>query len=180
MSDMKTIGTGNPLEQAALAIPPLHIPDGDGGCYKTELVVRRDMDGVEKIQWWHAPDPRKEPHNHPWKDGAGIAFRSTILSGGYIETRYWKEGNAVRSEIRSYHQGDVNVMPHNVFHTVDSVEPGTHTRMVTGPVVEGGDWGYLIDGQYVSAKDDPYPNTLFFKQLCEINPHKAPKCPTPQ
>ena len=47
------------------------------------------------------------------------------------------------------------------------------TRMETGPIVEGGDWGYLIKGKYVSAKDDGvYQDSNFFKELCALNPHK--------
>ena len=168
MDDQRTIGTGSLLKHADLGTPPLHIPDGKGGCYKTELVVERSAERVVKIQWWHAPDPRREPHNHPW------AFRSTILAGGYTETRFWFHEGALHSARKVYGPGDVNEMPAGMFHTVDVVKPGTVTRMETGPIVEGGDWGYVIDGKYVSAKDDPYPNADFFKQLCEINPHKKP------
>lgn len=168
-ADEETIGIGSPLEHADLAAPPLHIPDGEGGCYKTELVIERSKDRVVKIQWWHAPDPRRDPHNHPW------SFRSTILSGGYIETRYRLSDGGVLLPYKetSYRKGAVNEMPADVFHTVDKVSPGTVTRMVTGPIGDG-DWGYLIDGKYVSAKDDPYPNADFFTHLCALNPHKRP------
>lgn len=168
-----TIGTQNALEHASLTVPPLHIPDGKGGCYKTELVIERSKDRVVKIQWWHAPDPRRDPHNHPWKDAEDITFRSTILAGGYTQTSYYlrPNGSVIVTE-QTFREGDVNALPNCVFHTVDEVLPGTVTRMVTGPLVEGGDWGYLIDGAYVSAKDDPYPNVDFFDQLCALNPHK--------
>tara|TARA_R110000822_G_scaffold59108_2_gene147680 strand:- start:372 stop:929 length:558 start_codon:yes stop_codon:yes gene_type:complete len=169
----KTIGTGNPLEHADFALPPLHIPDGKGGCYKTELVLERSKEKVVKIHWWHGPDPRRDPHNHPWP------FKSTILSGGYTETRYHNIGDTdilsygVATNTRTYRAGDVNDMPASVFHTVGEVLPGTVTRMETGPIVEGGDWGYLIKGKYVSAKDDVvYQNSNFFGELCAINPHK--------
>jgi hypothetical protein len=172
----KTIGAGNLLQTADLTNPPLHIPDGKGGCYKTELVVERSEERVVKIQWWHAPDPRRDPHNHPW------SFKSTILSGGYTETRYHNVGDTdilsygVATDTRTYRAGDVNDMPASVYHTVDEVLPGTVTRMETGPIVEGGDWGYLIKGKYVSAKDDVvHKNSNFFKELCALNPHKLPK-----
>ena len=165
-----TLGTDNPLAHADLAVPPLHIPDGKGGCYKTELVLERSEKCVVKIHWWHAPDPRRDPHNHPWE-----FFKSTILSGGYTETRYWQSVDAdsfaiVKSVTLIYRVGDVNHLPRGVYHTVDSVQPGTVTRMETGPLVEGGDWGYLIDGEYVPAEKDPE----FFGRLCAINPHKRP------
>lgn len=175
MSD-KTIGSRNLLEHGDLAVPPLHIPDGQGGCYKTELVLKRSEECVVKIQWWHALDPRRDPHNHPWKDDDGIAFHSTILAGGYTETRHWFEPNVGwQQTTKTYRKGDVNEIPYAVYHTVDEVLPGTVTHMVTGPIVEGGDWGYLIDGRYVSSRDDPYPNKDFFTQLCELNPHKRPR-----
>ena len=163
-----TIGTGNPLAHADLAVPPLHIPDGEGGCYKTELVLERSEERVVKIHWWHAADPRRDPHSHPWP------FKSTILSGGYTETRYWFDEEAdghISSSQRTYREGDVNDLPLGMFHTVDSVMPGTVTRMECGPLVEGGDWGYLIDDAYVSVKDaDRDPN--FLKHLRDLNPHK--------
>lgn len=161
-----TIGTFNPLAHADLAVPPLHIPDGKGGSYKTELVIERSEQRVVKIQWWYAPDPRRDPHNHPWE-----FFKSTILYGGYTETRHWidQHGNVVFRPY-SYRVGDVNHLPRDTYHTVDSVLPGTVTRMETGPVVEGGDWGYLIDGEYVKQ----VPDSEFFETLCAINPHKRP------
>ena len=70
----------------------------------------------------------------------------------------------------TYRKGDVNHLPRCVYHTVDSVLPGTVTRMETGPLVKGGDWGYLIDGEHVKAENDP----AFFAKLCELNPHKRP------
>ena len=167
----RTIGTGNPLEHADLSVPPLHIPDGKGGCYKTELVLERSLERVVKIHWWHAPDPRREPHNHPWE-----FFKSTILSGGYTETRHWKttDGDALEhvvTESRTYREGDVNLLPHSIFHTVDEVLPGTVTRMETGPLVEGGGWGYLdAAGNYSPQEPDP----AFFEILCAMNPHKRP------
>ena len=166
-----TLGTDNPLAHADLAVPPLHIPDDSGGCYKTELVIERSEKRVVKIHWWHGPDPRRDPHNHPWE-----FFTSTILSGGYTETRHWLWHEPLdgvdypRKSTITYRKGDVNHLPRCVYHTVDSVLPGTVTRMETGPLVKGGDWGYLIDGEHVKAENDP----AFFAKLCELNPHKRP------
>lgn len=117
-----TTGLGLPLESAMFTMPPLHIPDATGRIYKTELVLVRTPERVLKINWWHAPDIRK-PHNHPWP------FRSTILVGGYTETRYWVEQEdgmdeavlrlekqpetvrVLKKEQRSYKVGDVNEFP---------------------------------------------------------------------
>jgi len=181
--EAQTIGTGNPLAHADLAVPPLHIPDGKGGCYKTELVLERSQERVVKIHWWHGPDPRREPHNHPWE-----FFRSTILSGGYTETRWIlnKDSGTWWSATRFYRKGEINEMPRDAFHTVDSVLPGTVTKMETGPLVEGGDWGYLVPANPdishtvirngdVGTYEKEEPDPKFFEQLCELNPHKRPR-----
>lgn len=77
-----TIVAKNPLQAEHLMTPPLHIPDGKGEAFKTELVLERSEERTVKIQWWYADDPRKDPHNHPW------SFQSEILSGGYTEDRW--------------------------------------------------------------------------------------------
>ena len=120
----KTIGTGNPLAHADFAVPPLHIPDGEGGAYKTELVLERSTFRVVKLQWWHAPDPRREPHNHPWlsidKDGVEYQFKSEILAGGYTETRHYLDGTTTT---HTYRQGDVNVCLGGTFHRRFVISP---------------------------------------------------------
>lgn len=165
---------GLPLIQANLTAPPLHIPDGNGGAYKTELVLFRSPDRSEKINWWHGPDPRRDPHNHPWP------FRSTILSGALTMTLWRFDWLACEwwQETVSYSAGATYDMPADVFHTVDSVEPGTVTHMQCGPLSyphdthvfraeARGEWGYLVGGVYEPAKPDPD----FRAQLAAINPH---------
>ena len=187
-----TIGTGNPLEHANFAVPPLHIPDGEGGAYKTELVLERSKLRCVKIQWWHAPDPREDPHNHPWCDAEGVAFTSTVLDGWLTMTNYTLVDGVVFKQTVTHKKGDTYEMPWATFHTVDAVGPDTVTRMVTGPLVEGGDWGHLVpgltDGQgfvmdewgklgaYVSASADPkHDRAKFGADMCQLNPHKRPK-----
>ncbi len=167
----KSIAARHSLAHKAFETVPLHIPDGLGGAYKTELVLQRTVNAVVKINWWHGPDPRLDPHNHPWR------FTSKILQGGYTETRWYgvyRNGQVIDyiKDTRSYKAGDVNVLNPDTFHTIDSVIPGTVTHMVTGPVDGDGDWGYLINKKYVSAAHDPKKNLKFWTQLCELNPHK--------
>lgn len=105
----QTLG-GLPILQGMYQNPPTHIPDGNGGSYKTEFALLRSSERTEKILWWHADDPRSDDptrqyHNHPWP------FQSTILSGGYSEHRYWiKENGSLGYELATYRQGDVNVV----------------------------------------------------------------------
>jgi len=176
-----TIGTQSPLAHAQWEQPPYHVPTPDRdeqgrlGAYKTELVLCRTQERTEKILWWHAPDPRREPHNHPWR-----VMRSTILHGGFTETRWYKDtdGNWASRQI-THRAGETYELPNDEYHTVDSVEPGTVTHLVCLDNNPTADWGYLLDGEYVSTKSPNLPQNLqapnFFADFCEINPHKRPK-----
>lgn len=161
-----TIGLGLSLTAGKWETPPVHIPDEKGMTYKTELVLQR-VPHVEKINWWHQPDPRREPHSHPWP------FRSTILSGGYTETRWTLIDGVWTKSTHSYKEGDVNDMLAGTFHTVDEVLPKTTTHMVCGELVPDGFWGYLNPetGEIKAAEKDP----TFLERLWGINPHMRKK-----
>lgn len=154
-----TIGLKNPLTSAFFAQPPLHIPDLNGKAYKTELVIFRSDDLTIKINWWHDKDPRPEPHDHPWD------FTALILHGGYTETRYDRVGNNLGEF--SYVAGDTNVVSTNIYHTVDSVLPGTVSLMVCGHGTNT--WGHLINGVASTAISDPD----FFARMVALNTFKA-------
>lgn len=165
---------GQPLIAAQLVTPPIHIPNGKGGAYKTELAVERSPEKTIKILWWHEDDPRPEPHNHPWP------FKSDILSGGYSEHRYWVQNGQVVSEIKTYRAGDVNDMPANVFHVVYDVQPQTVTRLTCGAAAPDNEWGYLDveTGAYTSARDPKFADNSFIEKLRAINPHMRKLPPT--
>jgi len=169
-----TIGLGFDPQSGALAKAPLHIPDLNGGAYKTELVLSRSDESTTKINWWHGDDPRPEPHSHPWP------FKSEILHGGYTEDRWYGDSDIgwVKTT-HVYKAGDVNDCPHGTFHVVRDVLPGTVTKMVCGEKVGDGDWGYLVKSYmpagrtYVSAREMADPS--FLENMREINPHMRPK-----
>ena len=147
--------------------PPLHVPDGKGGAFKTELTTVRTPERTEKYVWWHAGDPRTTPHNHPWP------FVSEILAGGYTEDRYQVvEGQIVKATC-VYRAGDHNDCPADVYHVVRDVLPNTVTHLVCGQQSEGAVWGYLDieTGQIEPAPRDPN----FLAELHAINPHLRPK-----
>ena len=151
-----------------LQSPPVHIPDGHGGAYKTELALLRSPERTEKIIWWYADDPRPEPHNHPWD------FVSTILGGGYSERRWWYDVDGVlRQSEHTYRAGDTNTVPANVFHVVYDIQPNTVTHLVCGQASENNIWGYLsLDTfAYADAERDPE----FVNLIRAINPHLRPK-----
>jgi hypothetical protein len=151
-----------------LQSPPVHIPDGKGGAYKTELALFRSQERTEKILWWHADDPRPEPHNHPWD------FVSDILSGGYSERRYWLDENGeLQSATMTYRAGEQNIVPANVFHVVYDVQPNTVTYLTCGKASDGNLWGYLDLSTKTYADAERDPNFLTFLQ--EINPHLRKK-----
>jgi hypothetical protein len=162
----ETTAGGLALSHDMLAAPPVHIPDGRGGAYKTELVIERGADRTVKILWWYADDPRTEPHNHPW------AFTSEILAGGYTDERYRRTSDGtVDHETVVVRAGDVNVVPADIYHRVTDVLPGTVTRMTCGSAASGNAWGYLdiVSGD-ISTSDDP----MFVANLRAINPHLRP------
>ena len=172
MSERQTTGSGLALTSAELEVPPMHIPDGTGGTFKTELVLSRSSESTHKVLWWHADDPREEPHNHPWY------FESEILAGGYTDYRYWIDGSGeVQNEVIDLRTGDTNIVTRDIFHNVRDVLPGTRTRMTCGPAAPGNEWGYLnvetgevLPFDHQSFLTDP----PFIKQLHAANPHMAP------
>ena len=167
MKDTNTTTGGQPLINKPFEAPPIHIPDDNGGAFKTELAVMRSPEKTVKYLWWHGDDPRKTPHNHPW------AFSSEILSGGYTEDRYTLIDGEVVKETLSHVAGDVNTVPANVFHVVYDVLEGTTTKLTCGEASEGNSWGYLDieSGKYTEAEKDPE----FFAKLQAINPHMRAK-----
>ena len=160
---MKTTTGGQALDNMAFEAPPIHIPDDNGGAFKTELAVLRSPEKTIKYLWWHGDDPRSTPHNHPWD------FQSEILSGGYTEDRYWVTDRGVQKTTLIHRKGDINTVPTNVFHVVYDVVKGTSTKLVCGKASENNSWGYLNikDGSYTEAEKDPD----FFAKLQAINPH---------
>ncbi len=175
MKPTETTTLGFSFHISGVPAVPVHIPGDGNGAYKTELVIERAPDRTVKLNWWHNRDPRRDPHSHPWP------FESIILAGGYTETRFTRtligseSGYDHHEWVESTHTygvGDVNVMPAGVYHTVDSVAPGTVTRMVCGALTSGPkDWGYLVDGKHVQAK----AGSEFIGRLHALNPHMVTK-----
>lgn len=170
---MKTTTSGQALVHAAFSKPPLHIPNGKGEPFKTELVEVRGPEQTIKWNFWHLPDDDRAPHNHPWD-----SVSATIHFGGYTEDRYWVEvGEAgsieVKKETRTYGVGDVNVFSDKIFHVVTSVLPGTVTRMVCGKATEGNVWSYLDikTGSITAAELD----SSFIERLRALNRFLIPK-----
>lgn len=167
-----TTSGGQPLTHGALETPPIHIPNGRGGAYKTELVIERAPMSTTKILWWHEDDPRDEPHNHPWE------FTSLILAGGYTDYHYWVDTDGVvQAGVETFRAGGENHVPVNVFHSVRDVLPGTRTRMMCGAAAPGNEWGYLdlATGGYITALDKRFEtDPPFLDQLRALNPHMRP------
>jgi hypothetical protein len=156
-----TIGSQLPALANLLVTKPMHVPDGSGSVFKTEVVIYRSPELTIKINYWHGDDPRATPHTHPWP------FESFILHGGYTEiTTLLSEDGTVSKEHRTFAAGDRNVVPlwtadgRRVGHTVGQVLPGTVTLMVCGPASPGLEWGHFEEAesgvfQYVKTSPDP-------------------------
>jgi hypothetical protein len=171
MSTATTTSGGFSLQHDRMTSPPVHIPDGMGGSYKTELVIERSPQKTVKVLWWHADDPRPEPHNHPWD------FESQIIAGGYTDVRYTvKNGNVIR-EVKEVRSGDINNVPREVFHCVTNVLPGTVTVMTCGEATPGNTWGYLDieTGEVTGSNEPPFGDPDFIGKLRSINPHMRQK-----
>jgi len=147
--DLKALATGDSTNLGWLGSIPVHIPDGKGGAYKTEWTLFDSPQlGTVKLNFWHAPDPRRIPHNHPWDDGFRTAFTSYIIAGGYTETVYVKASRGAYgcySTKASASGCNQHTVCSKHYHTVDEVEPGTITLMVCGP--RKPEWGYLLLGE---------------------------------
>jgi hypothetical protein len=184
--DVKALATGGGTNLGWLGSIPVHIPDGKGGAYKTEWTLfDHPQLGTIKLNFWHAPDPRRIPHNHPWS-GDGESFKSFIIAGGFRETVFTQmtHGNYYAHEkfVGPKALGNVNYTSDSTYHTVDEVKPGTITLMVCGPRTP--EWGYLLIGDfdeygYATGEevrfDDPRVADPGFREaFLALNPMKRP------
>ncbi len=154
--------SGAPLAHAAFSRPPLHIPNGKGQPFKTELVEERSPERTVKWNWWHLPDDDRDPHNHPWD------FESTVLHGQLVERRWWVEGGEVKSITVVHTAPDTYTIRRHEYHTVTAVAPGTVTRMVCGQATESNAWGYLNPKNGLTYAAQPEPD--FMARLRALNP----------
>lgn len=163
---MDTTSGGFALTHEFLTQPPIHIPDLNGGSYKTELVIVRSPEYTEKYIWWHADDPREDFHNHPWTPD----FTSEILSGGYEQEAIWWNGflGKVQREISVFRAGDFNTVPRDVYHRVYNVQPNTVTHLKCGRTVDSAQWDYMNKS---NGQTFPIPDTDFRNRLLNLNPH---------
>lgn len=160
---MTTIGAGLPLSHISFTAPPLHIPDGHGGCYKTELVIERSEEQTIKINWWHGSDPRLEPHTHPWN------FTTTIIAGGYTEIRFKIENGKVYKIMYTVRAGDMLNVQSNEYHLITDVLQGTVTQMTCGRLQNVGEWRLMNPETGETWVSTPEPN--FRANLVKLNPH---------
>ena len=73
-------------------------------------------------------------HNHPFEWCWGL-----ILNGGY-EHEFFEldaDGKPGPTRAKAFGPGDVNFMPHRLFHRIVRAEPETYTLFFRGPAVEG-------------------------------------------
>lgn len=145
--------------------PFRHIPGPDGITYKSESRRDGELPGeLERWTVWHRPDPRQEPHTHPWP------FASKICSGGYLESRYVRSASG-RWEFSGedwYKEGDIVLVGENVAHSILEILPGTVTHMLIGRLFGGPqDWGYL--NTHTHTIEPAVASPEFLKSLRELN-----------
>ena len=177
-----TQGLGTSTSVALFGARPLHIPDLDGGSYKSEVVVYDGPGGTIKINYWGSSDPREEAHNHPFRDEDDVSFTAYLLGGGYTDKRLTvADDGTVVEQIKVFRAGDVNVVQYSEYHTVYDVLPGTVTIMVCGPrykPANGDAWGYLVQNpdtglfEKVGPNDPRVANPNFVASFKAMNPHR--------
>lgn len=154
----------------------LLIPDLDGEISKAELTLEVGVSSTVKLNEWFRPDVRggaeeQIPHNHRWQ-----VFHGHLLRGAYSELRYHRldpDPETGRAEVvcvpSAHTSPEVNSVGHDVFHEVDSCEPGTLSLMVCGPG-EFGDWCHLDVATGRLRREQPVAsfNTMF----AALNPHR--------
>lgn len=175
--------TGAPTRIRPFLGIPTMVPefvDGEftGGIYKVE--EKFFYDGVHglRIHAWIKADPRI--HNHPWEQ-----IHCTVIRGGYTAKEYRRYDDCnYREDTVILKVGDTHTVPHDVFHQVVDVFPGTITLMrFTREVRNGpGDWGHLtldpVGGfsTYTQAANAPLVDGKgFLPALQHLNPHLRPK-----
>lgn len=73
-------------------------------------------------------------HRHPYE-----WCWSLILNGGYTHefAMLQPDGTLGPRERRTFKPGDINFMPHSLFHRIDVVKPDTYTQIFFGPAQGG-------------------------------------------
>ncbi len=123
--------------RVAMNVPeycPDRLPDMElVGYLERWCLVPRSADGNLYLHHILAGD---EPvmHDHPWD------FQSEVLEGGYVEM--------TAAGIIERRRGDVFHKRADDLHYILTVEPGTWTRITTGPKTR--DWGFVRGGKWIS------------------------------
>lgn len=153
-----------------------NIPNLSGEISRSELTLLTGVDATVKLNRWVRPDIRggdedQIPHNHRWD-----IFYGHLLRGAYSEVRFRRAdidpetGHAeVIFEPRITHASPgINAVPHDVWHEVVAVDPGTLSLMVCGRG-EFGNWSHLdVDsGQLIHEQ----PVKEFDAMFAALNPH---------
>jgi hypothetical protein len=135
-----------PLLRAFASLRPKRVIYVDGVLYLTRWYLTP--------AWWpgrtyylhqfHASDPDRGWHTHPWVDG-----RSTRLEGCYAEST---PTPSFRNTWTVYHAGDTNVLPHA--HRIVLATREVWTLFSHG-ARHGHRWGFYDHlGNYTMAKED--------------------------
>lgn len=119
-----------------------NILDPYGDLYLRRLYVIATPWFSVMIHWIVAPDPDRDPHDHPW------SFYSFIWRGGYYEWVYPQDG---RKQLHRHERWSGHLMRAEGVHKIEEVEEGTITVVITGP--RRREWGFSTPGGWVHYKD---------------------------
>ncbi len=94
------------------------------------------------LHWIKGPDPHPDPHDHP------VSFISLTLRGRYVERFYRLIGDSVAQTGERSRR--FRLTRAEQIHRIVSVDPGTLTLVLSGPVVRW--WGYYTAEVWVDWK----------------------------
>lgn len=165
-----------PFKSLPTMIPQFVDGQFTGKPYKIELVLLRGNGkgkngGGARKHVWLFPDPRL--HNHPWKE----IFCKAVY-GWYTAKECVRndQGGYTEREITLSAGDPEHIVPHDVFHQVIRVMPGTITIMTFNELVDGpGNWGNLMkdddEGWYIDQNTN---QPGFLDAIWHLNPHMRP------
>jgi hypothetical protein len=102
-----------------------------GEVYLTRLHLVQTPWFAVMLHWIRRPDPQPHLHDHP------VSFASILLRGGYEEAT--TSGPRRKSRVSLKRAVDR--------HRITSVEPGTLTLVLAGPVVRA--WGHWVNDEWI-------------------------------
>jgi hypothetical protein len=90
-------------------------------------------------------DIGRHPHDHPFN------YLTIILKGWYIEHRFDDTGRSLGGKLHG--PGSILWRPARSWHLLKVVEGPVTTLFITGSKLDGGKWGFNVDGKKIPLRE---------------------------